>query len=187
MHLYGSGTVHHGGPSTSSGVGGGASRDPLSFACIKGQLQQCKPLKIIDLGTAALKEECGSLEFYGLQPPLKRIKLELEDVSDDVDKKRTVPYRTLYISDRERELERIRASQEEHNAELFFLERNGNFMEYFSWRKRPNLVLANVLQSKRLDGATGVGTESKVKSINNEVRRAFYSFDRSVNQSVVHM
>jgi len=132
------------------------SRD-LSFACIKSQLQSKVPLSIVG-GTYDSRLSADR------SPAVKRIKLEVLDDSSDVS-----VYRLLYLTDREREVEELRLNYDEHNAELFFLQNYGNFMDYFTWRKRPNVVLTNYLQTNQL------GTESEIdigeeKQINNEVK-----------------
>ena len=44
---------------------------------------------------------------------------------------------------------------QEDLTELFFLQNGGNLMDYFSWKKRPNTLLACYLRSESIDDDIG--------------------------------
>ena len=60
-------------------------------------------------------------------------------------------YKKLYIADKSRDIEVINDQYKENLTELFFLQNGGNLMDYYSWKKRPNTLLACYLLSERLE------------------------------------
>lgn len=48
-------------------------------------------------------------------------------------------------------MRKLRELYPELLTELFFLQNGGNLMDYFSWKKRPNTLLACYLRSEQLD------------------------------------
>lgn len=60
-------------------------------------------------------------------------------------------YSFLYQNDRLRDMKANQESHREHLTELFFLQNGGNLMDYFSWKRRPNNLLACYLFSEKLD------------------------------------
>lgn len=91
----------------------------------------------------------------------KRIKLEPQY---DVSSLPSTPlfYRTLYINSRENELSELHSLYKDHISELFFLENNGNLMDYIAWSKRPNIHLSRLLQSTGLDNTDETKAEEDV-------------------------
>lgn len=60
-------------------------------------------------------------------------------------------YSYLYQNSRLRDMRAYQESHREHLTELFFLQNGGNLMDYFSWKRRPNNLLACYLFSEKLD------------------------------------
>lgn len=79
-------------------------------------------------------------------------------------------YRKLICDEKLRQMKELKENYNEHLSELFFLQTNGNYMDYHAWKKRPTVQLLNFLKSGNLDSdeddETPVGTETK---INDEV------------------
>ena len=78
--------------------------------------------------------------------PVKRKKLsELTD-NDICDR-----YKQNYCVDRMNELRVLHNAYQEDITEMFFLQNGGNLMNYFSWKKCPNTLLACYLRSESID------------------------------------
>ena len=80
----------------------------------------------------------------------------------------------LLCDQRLQEMTALKCSYIDHLSELFFLQNNGNLMDYMSWKKRPNPQLANFLKTSQLDSDDDEDEDEDivVKSetqINNEV------------------
>lgn len=143
-------TVHHHGPT-----------DPREspFAHLRSQLQSAALQDPSRLPVSIVSERRLSSDSSADTDvqPCKRIKLEPTcDVSSPSF------YRTLYVNSRENELLELRSSYQDHIMELFFLENNGNLMDYIPWSKRPNIHLSRLLQSASLDNADETKTEDEV-------------------------
>lgn len=52
------------------------------------------------------------------------------------------------------QLKIIKSEHQECLTELFFLQNGGNIMDYYTWKKRPNDLLACYLESEKLDGVS---------------------------------
>lgn len=78
--------------------------------------------------------------------------------------------RKLLCEFRLQEMSTIKCRYVDHLRELFFLQNNGNFMDYVSWRKRPNPQLANFLKISQLDSDDEDQDDYKYEAkVNNEV------------------
>jgi len=82
--------------------------------------------------------------------PAKRRKLSELNDNDVCDR-----YKQKYCVDRMGTLRLLHNSYQEDLTELFFLQNGGNLMDYFSWRKRPNTLLACYLRSESIDEDIG--------------------------------
>jgi len=152
-------TVHHLGPT-----------DPRDspFAHLRSQLQSVAvqdPSRSSVSITADRRLSSESSTDTDMQA-CKRIKLE---PPYDVSSLSSSPlyYRTLYVNSRENELQEMRSSYEDHVTELFFLENNGNLMDYIAWSKRPNQHLSRLLQSASLslDNADDTKAQDEVCNV----------------------
>jgi len=150
-------TVHHLGPI-----------DPREspFAHLRSQLQSL-PMQDPSRPPASIMSErrlSSELSTDSNVQASKRIKLE---PSYNVSSLSSSPlfYRTLYVNSREHEMLELRSSYQDHITELFFLENNGNLMDYVAWSKRPNDHLSRLLQSASLDSTDEPKTEDEVCDI----------------------
>ena len=108
--------------------------------------QNCTP--VIDDNKNCISAEDASVECTGeiSEVPAKRKKCsELSD-NDVCDW-----YRQKYCVDRMSSLRTLHGGYREGLTELFFLQNGGNLMDYFSWKKRPNTLLACYLRSESID------------------------------------
>jgi len=78
--------------------------------------------------------------------PAKRKKLSELNENDVCDR-----YKQKYCIDQMSSLRLLHNAYEEYLTELFFLQNGGNLMDYFSWKKRPNTLLACYLRSESID------------------------------------
>jgi len=100
---------------------------------------------------------CISAENIGVnsanetaEVPAKRKKLSELNDNDVCDR-----YKQNYCVDRMSTLRLLHGSYQDDLTELFFLQNGGNLMDYFSWKKRPNTLLACYLRSKSIDDDIG--------------------------------
>jgi len=147
-------TVHHLGPT-----------DPREspFAHLRSQLQTVA-MQEPSRPSASIKSEQQLSSELITDPDVqacKRIKLE---PSCNVSSLSSSPlfYQTLYVNSREHELMELHSSYQDHITELFFLENNGNLMDYLAWSKRPNVHLSRLLQSANLDSIDEPKAEDEV-------------------------
>ena len=82
--------------------------------------------------------------------PAKRKKLSELNDNDVCDR-----YKQKYCVDRMTTLQLLHDAYQEDLTELFFLQNGGNLMDYFSWKKRPNTLLACYLRSESIDDDIG--------------------------------
>ena len=78
--------------------------------------------------------------------PAKRKKLSELNENDVCDR-----YKQKYCVDQMSSLRLLHNAYQEDLTELFFLQNGGNLMDYFSWKKRPNTLLACYLRSESID------------------------------------
>ena len=78
--------------------------------------------------------------------PAKRKKLSELNDNNVCDR-----YKQKYCIDRMSSLRVLHNAYQEDLTELFFLQNGGNLMDYFSWKKRPNTLLACYLRSESID------------------------------------
>jgi len=102
-------------------------------------------------------KNCISSENVGIdctnevaEIPAKRKKLSELNDNDVCDR-----YKQKYCVDQMRALRLLHNSYQEDLTELFFLQNGGNLMDYFSWKKRPNTLLACYLRSESIDDDIG--------------------------------
>ena len=79
------------------------------------------------------------------QPPAKRIKVE--DKPSDISELRKV-----IVDWKKAKLESVRDKYNEHLAELFFLERDGNMMDFQGWSRRPSREFLQHITQHKLEG-----------------------------------
>ena len=91
--------------------------------------------------------ECGN-ELA--EVPAKRRKLSELNDNDVCDR-----YKQKYCAERMSALRPLHDAYQEDLTELFFLQNGGNLMDYFSWKKRPNTLLACYLRSESIDDDIG--------------------------------
>lgn len=91
--------------------------------------------------------ECGN---EVAEIPAKRKKLSELNDNDVCDR-----YKQKYCVDRTTALRLLHNAYQEDLTELFFLQNGGNLMDYFSWKKRPNTLLACYLRSESIDDDIG--------------------------------
>jgi len=95
-------------------------------------------------------KNCISPENAGVdcadEIPAKRKKLSELNDNDVCDR-----YKQRYCVDRMSSLRLLHRRYQEDVTELFFLQNGGNLMDYFSWKKRPNTLLACYLRSESID------------------------------------
>ncbi|XP_069937200.1 helicase SRCAP [Cherax quadricarinatus] len=90
-----------------------------------------------------------------LQPPAKRIKVE-EKPSDLLELRRV-------ITDwKKAKLESVKEKYNDHLVELFFLERDGNMMDYQSWSRRPTREFLQFVRQHKLEGDESLETKFTV-------------------------
>lgn len=89
----------------------------------------------------------------------KRLSSEGSMASAAQPDEKTVQSRQLYCADRWNDIRCLNAGYIEHVTELFFLQNGGNLMDYLSWRKRPNKLLACYLNSECLDEGVSCALE----------------------------
>jgi len=82
--------------------------------------------------------------------PAKRQKLSNLNENDVCD-----THKQKYCVDRMSALQLLHDAYQEDLTEIFFLQNGGNLMDYFSWRKRPNTLLACYLRSESIDDDIG--------------------------------
>jgi len=82
--------------------------------------------------------------------PAKRKKLSELNDNDVCDR-----YKQKYCADQMGELRPLHHAYQENLTELFFLQNGGNLMDYFTWKKRPNTLLACYLRSESIDDDIG--------------------------------
>jgi len=78
--------------------------------------------------------------------PAKRKKLSELNDNDVCDR-----YKQNYCVERMNALRQLHSAYQEDLTEIFFLQNGGNLMDYFSWKKRPNTLLACYLRSESID------------------------------------
>jgi len=81
-----------------------------------------------------------------VEVPAKRRNLSELNDNDVCDR-----YKQKYCMDRMSTLRLLHGSYQDDLTELFFLQNGGNLMDYFSWKKRPNTLLACYLRSESID------------------------------------
>jgi len=98
-------------------------------------------------------KNCISTENAGIdcadefgEIPAKRKKLSELNENDVCDR-----YKQKYCIDQMSSLRLLHNAYQEYLTELFFLQNGGNLMDYFSWKKRPNTLLACYLRSESID------------------------------------
>lgn len=79
------------------------------------------------------------------QPPAKRIKVE-EKPTDILE------LRKIIVDWKKAKLESIKDKYNDHLVELFFLDRDGNMMDYQSWSKRPSREFLQYIRQHKLEG-----------------------------------
>jgi len=96
------------------------------------------------------RNSCSSVDVTteGDEVPLKKVKLlDACDTNEDTLESVT----EQYCFDRLKDMRILTVASDELLTELFFLQNGGNLMDYFSWKKRPNTLLACYLCSERLE------------------------------------
>lgn len=79
------------------------------------------------------------------QPPVKRIKLEEDEIKDPL------KLRQLVYEHKHKELLRMKELYNEHMIELFYLQTGGNMMDYVAMKKKPTPQLLTFLKTNKLD------------------------------------
>lgn len=79
------------------------------------------------------------------QPPAKRIKVE-EKPSDILE------LRKVIVDWKKAKLESVRDKFNDHLVELFFLERDGNMMDFQAWNRRPSREFLQHIRQHKLEG-----------------------------------
>nr|XP_045582866.1 helicase domino-like isoform X2 [Procambarus clarkii] len=80
-----------------------------------------------------------------LQPPAKRIKVEEKPFD-------LLELRKVITDWKKAKLEGVKEKYNDHLVELFFLERDGNMMDYQSWSRRPTREFLQFIRHHKLEG-----------------------------------
>jgi len=107
---------------------------------------------VVDSNRNCISSENASVDSTNeiAKIPIKRKKLSELNDNDVCDR-----YKQNYCVDRMSALRLLHSAYQEDLTELFFLQNGGNLMDYFSWKKRPNTLLACYLRSESIDDDIG--------------------------------
>ncbi|XP_033101073.1 helicase domino-like [Anneissia japonica] len=91
--------------------------------------------------------------------PSKMLKMQVQ-LPDNPRSDDLLELRRCVLLRKERELKELKENYTENLIELFFLQKDGNMMDFVAYRKRPTPQLVSFLQAQALDGSGGVRRSS---------------------------
>ncbi|XP_071946523.1 helicase domino-like isoform X2 [Antedon mediterranea] len=92
-------------------------------------------------------------------PSSKMLKMQVQ-LPDNPRSDDLLELRRCVLLRKERELKELKENYTENLIELFFLQKDGNMMDFVAYRKRPTPQLVSFLQAQALDGSGGVRRSS---------------------------